>query len=575
MEKNKSQFYLYQLVQIIKKEARDIKLESKHFLYFKFFIKKNKKLFKRFIYLLFLQIALEIFIPLFVNFQLNRLNLMLERQLLLLMLIFLLLIISFYLVVSFFCIQKEKKILIYIINDLRKKWFNIYLNKNDNNIREDKKSGFIAKMTYHFPLLQIGLNNSGLNIIKWLFFTLALIILSFLTSTKLLILVILAIPLNLLIIFIGYIIAKAYVSRETTLYSEIIKHITKSLYNLSFIKKNKLEKKANEKLNNIVNLDTHFRIKRQLWIIFGNKIIFALLFLMLGLVYLLQIYYPAFIFTIPREQIVIYSLTIIYLSRLLYISLKIGLFLYPLKLGTFLSIPLKHKEKSDKEYLKNFNKLEINSPKAKLFNNGQYFKNINIKFNKPSRNLIYGDNFIGKTSLGLILAGENNFNSKAWIVKIDNKRKTHNEYLNNPPNTYFINPNFYSENTLLEVIAGNYKEYLNTDEINNLISKISKNPEFSYLLNLKNNLNTNFNKLKFSPSQSFIIQSAYCIINKPDIVIIDNLWLDLNYTKIKNIINILDKKLNDSIIICLATKNNDLIKYDKRYNFSEKTIKEI
>jgi len=236
--------------------------------------------------------------------------------------------------------------------------------------------------------LQMGLDNSVIGLMQWSLYILGLLIISSFINTTLLIVVLLAIPINIILAIIGYYIAKKYVTKETTLYSKIIKHITSSLYELPFIQKHKLEKENMQTLDELVELDTHFRIRRKIWLLFGNRIIFGVLILIVGLSYIVRIYSPDFFLKIQVDNLLISGIVFVYLIRLFYTSLKIGLFIMPTKLGLILSLPEPQKSKNRRDLIKKVSTISFKTKKAKLFWAGKYIKNVDIEFKAGDRTLV-------------------------------------------------------------------------------------------------------------------------------------------------------------------------------------------
>jgi ABC-type antimicrobial peptide transport system ATPase subunit len=552
---------------------KEIKISQEKFRYIYQFIKINRKLIYSFLYLLTIQIILEISLPLMAKYKVASLVLVMNRQETAAMIAVLLITAVIYLTVSFFNIKKEKQIVIYLINKIREDWFSFFLNKKDSKTPDDKKGSLLAKMTYHFPLLQMGISNSIINIIKYIFYLLGVLILSALTSPTILIISLLSIIFNAVLMLAGYFVAKKYVSQETTLYSEIIRHITGSIYNLGFINQDKPKRSAKNKLNSLVELDTFFRIRRELWIVFGTKIIFVLLIIIATSSYIAELYFPRLFLSFNPGQVVAISIIMIYLSRLAYLSLKIGLFLYPVKLGIFLSVPDNSNLKEPATVkLNKGQKIEFISPKAKISKNMPYWKNISLNFDTGSRSLIFGDRLTGKTTIGLMLAGEDIYNPNAWIVKIDKQREKYQSWQTRFERPYFITNNFQRENILLEIITGKFKKDISDQEIEDVINLITHEKSLSFLLDLPAFLNTDFRKIAHSPLYSFATQAAHCLINEPKILIIDNLWLDLNYQEINDIIESLSNKLTNSIVIYLSSTDNEKNKYDQKYQITNQGI---
>ena len=70
----------------------------------------------------------------------------------------------------------------------------------------------------------------------------------------------------------------------------------------------------------------------------------------------------------------------------------------------------------------------------------------------------------------------------------------------------------------------------------------------------------------------FLVQAAYCLINKPCVITVDNLWLDLNYDIINKALRVLDQELTDSILIYTSLNDNNIINYDQKYKITSQTV---
>jgi len=574
MEEKESQIYLYQQRKRIKQLSRPLKLESFHFNYLFHFARKHKKGIIIFIVLLFFQVILEATLPFLGRNYFSKLSILLVQNKILIIFFILIAGVIIYLVAAFFVIKIEKSLVIYLINDLRRKWFRIYLNKPFSKVKSRDKAALIAKISYHLPLLQMGLGNTVVGIMRWLIYVAGLLIIASFFSTTLLIIVLISLPLNIIIAYLGYLIAKNYVTKETTLYSEIIKHIVSTLYELPFIQNYQMERKYTEKLDDLVKLDTYFRVRRSLWLVYGNRIIFAGLILLTASFFLIQSYFPQLFAGLKIGEIFGLGIIFIYLGRLFYTSLRIGLYVLPAKLGLILSIPEQREIKTRKNLIKNFYSLVFQTKKAKLFESGQYLKKVRLEFKRGERVLIYGENYTGKTSLGFLLAGFGCFSVQSWIVKVDKERYFYNDWQRKFRNAYFIQPRFSTEKKIGEILVGKNSQDILSEDIEKVFKEISRYKEFDFILSLKKFLATDYHRLEISMVNLFSLQAAYCLINKPQLIVIDNFWLDLDYDGINRILKILDQELSKTILIFLATKENLLIKYDKKYVLAEKDIKE-
>lgn len=575
MEEKNSQIYLYQKKAEIRQMNRPLKLEKIHFNYLKSFSRRHKKEIIIFLSLLFCQILLEVILPLFGRSYLFKASVLLQWGQMTTVLGVLTGGVIIYIIIAFWELKIGKGLVIRLINELRRKWIKIFTNKPFHKVTSENKANLIAKISYHLPLLQMGLDNSIIGLMQWSLYVLGLLIISSFISTTLLIIVLLAIPVNIIIALIGYYIAKKYVTKETTLYSKIIKHITFSLYELPFIQKHKLEKENIQTLDELVKLDTHFRIRRSIWLLFGNRIIFGLLILVVGLSYILRIYSPDFFLEIQVDNLLISGIIFVYLVRLFYTSLKIGLFILPTKLGLILSLPESSKEKIRRDIIKKISSISFKTKKAKLFWLGKYMKNINLEFNSKDRVLIYGKSCVGKTHLGYLLSCMGRFNNQAWVVKANGKRYLYNNWQEKFRNAYFIEPQLTSEKNVGEILTGKNRENISQTDIEKVFQTISECPPLHFILSFRRFTAENCQTVTLNPVHLFALEAAYCLVNKPAIIVVDNLWLDLNQERINEILKIMAEKLPDSIIILLSTKENSLISYNQKYVISENQIEKI
>jgi len=575
MAEKKSQIYLYQQKARIRQMNRPLKLEKFHFDYLRSFSRRHKKEIIIFLFLLFCQIILEVILPLFGRSYLSKTSILLQWNQMAVALILLTGGIIVYLIIAFWELKIGKSLVIYLINELRRKWIKIFTDNPFHKTTSEKKASLIAKISYHLPLLQMGLDNSVIGLMQWSLYILGLLIISSFINTTLLIVVLLAIPINIILAIIGYYIAKKYVTKETTLYSKIIKHITSSLYELPFIQKHKLEKENMQTLDELVELDTHFRIRRKIWLLFGNRIIFGVLILIVGLSYIVRIYSPDFFLKIQVDNLLISGIVFVYLIRLFYTSLKIGLFIMPTKLGLILSLPEPQKSKNRRDLIKKVSTISFKTKKAKLFWAGKYIKNVDIEFKAGDRTLVFGKSCMGKTHLGYLLSSFGRFNNQAWIVKINEKRHSYNDWQRKFRNAYFIEPQVISEKNVGEILTGKSRENISQIDVEKVFQTISQYPPLHFILSFKKFTAENCQSITINPSHLFALEAAYCLVNKPAIVVVDNLWLDLEQEKINEILKIMSEKMPDSILIFLATQENSLIPYNQKYVLTENQIEKI
>lgn len=467
---------------------------------------------------------------------------------------------------SFFSIKQEKTLVVLLINDLRRKIFKSYLNKPLDHMNTEGKAGLIAKISYHLPLVSMGVSSSFFGIVRWFMYFPIILVISYFLEINAWLAAAVFIGLSIVIAGSTYFLVRHYVSKEVTFYSQIIRHIDTSLTEKHFFKNFRLEKTALKKLDDLVALDSVFRVRRDLWFKMGFKVMFIIFLLgaMLG-----QIFYGNILSQInlisPNLKF-LYLLLAIYFSRLAYESLQIGLYFFPAKLGLALTNIRTGKTSRSEDRLRIKSSLVLYSQKTKLFQEGKYYNKASWEFNVSGRYLIKGPACSGKTALAKILAGRGTYNLKALKFRLDGERLDYQGYCQLFSNFYFFDPGFYSEKNLLELMAGASRDDISSELVSTVMETAAAHPLLSKLISSSSNFGSSAKGLWAKPSSAFALHALTCLVKKPDLVIIDNFWTDLDYPEIKEAIKILDKHLPDSIIVLFSRSDSNLLNYQKIYD---------
>lgn len=540
----------------------DFKVRSKrHRDYILKFIKNNRLIFISVLMLLLIQGTIEALLIFFgknkLSFDNNFSDAYFWRTILLL--------VSAFLVASFLAIKQEKTLVIKFINDLRRRIFNNYLSKNLEKMSHEGQADLIAKIAYHLPLVSSGVSNSIIGIFRWLiyFFSASLVVIF--SGLNIWVIAPFFGVTSLLIAIISYFIVKQYISQEVTFYSQIIKHSNLSLSERQFVKNYNLEKDVLKKFDDLVKFDSLFRVRRDLWI----KMVFRSIFVLLILVSILtNIFYSevaAWVNLINPDKKFLYFFLLIYLSRLFTESARIGLYFFPAQLG--ISLTNIKTDKSQRRYniTRISNTISFKSKKTKIYQTGSYLKKMDYSFFKGGRYLFSGGSYLLKRFLALLFGGQLAYKNKTIHVRIDDKRLSFVEFQKNFSSTWFINPDFYSEKSILEIIIGQDRESTTFLEIEKALRLLEENGELTKLFSLDNNFSLSAKNVWLDYQKSFALQTVHCLLAKPDLIIIDSRWLNNNCQEIEKIIKILSEKLPEAIIVIFSDKENNYLNYDKKF----------
>ena len=552
MEKNQSQSYLYQKRVSVKQKLRPLKLEKYQKAYIKKFLSKNGKLVKLALLFLILTVLIEVSVPIMIDIYIKKYSFLLEINKLMVSILLLLVVLGVYLVLAFLSIKYEKTIIVHFLNKLRRSWFERYLRKKFFALKGEDKGRIMTKISYHFSLLQMGVTNSIFSAFNLLLLIVGLVTASFFIDSFLLFVVLIMIPVNLFIMFLGYIVSKYYVSRDQTLYSKILMYISRSLEEFFVNKQQKRERSLLKEFDRLVDVDTYFRIRRELWLKYGNKIIFVFVSFVFAGLYLLEIYYP-FVEIEHSAQYVVYGIFLGLLVKQLYLSLRVGLFSFPAKLGAVICVPDRPFElKSQRMVIDGFSSISFKSNKIKY------------EFETGERILFAGGGSSVQKALSNVFAGEvSRLKSKSWIVKVDGKRLYYKDWQKKVVGLLSISSDFYSELPIIDYLVGKDAKAVSREEIEKVYQKLSKIEQLEFLFEEGKVLSRKINLTDLSFVEKGLLQLANALIAKPRIVVIEHVWLDIENKRINEMIDILNQKLDNTVIICFSNKSNTIIEYDK------------
>jgi len=470
---------------------------------------------------------------------------------------------------SFFSIKQEKTINVLFINNLRRRIFKNYLGKPVDDMSSEKQAELIAKISYHLPLVSMGVSNSVFGLVRWLIYLISALIVAFLAGLNIWVIALSFIVISVVIMVVSYFVVRQYVSQEVTFYSQIIKHVDFSLSEKYFSKNFNLEPEILKKFDRLVDFDSIFRVRRDLWMQMAFKVTFILLLIISVLTHFFYDAIAVQINLISPDLKFLYFFLLVYLSRVVTESLRIGLYFFPTKLGLSLT------NVKPEKYLHRSNILKINesisfySRKIKFGELGSYYRNLNFEFKKAQRYLFYGSNLSGKTTLAKIFLGNEFPNGKALKLRIDGKRIHFSDYQKKFNDVYFFDPKFYSQKSLMEIIIGAGHEETDFLDVQAALKIITEHKNLAELISHNNNFSLAAGEIWGNSLASFAIHALHCLVKKPAIIIIDNLWLDLKYPEIERILQTINMELPDSIILVFAEAKLNNLNYSKKYNLDK------
>lgn len=509
--------------------------EKKSYIHSLFF--KNKKPIIKLFWAIVIISGIEITTPLLLDIFLKRFSYDLDLHNLYSVLSLLLLVLFVYLAFSYKAIAWQKRITLNIINKVREDWLRFYISKPPLSLQDRDKSNIYVKISYHLSLLQMGIGNSLFVFFQWLLYFTGILLISAIIDSRLLLISIIFIPINALVFFISYIFSAFYLAKDQTLYSKILRYISDTFNQFELIKSFNKEKEFINKVRQMIEIDNHFRIKREIVLRYGNNIIFAILTLITTGTYIYHLYSPiSFVGTNVAAivQILVFGLHL----RLIYLSLRMGLYYFPLKLGLFLAVP-PSSPRTSRNKITNIRSLVFSSPKVKLYRDKNYQKKVRYSFRNKENYFIRSSEDTKAIHLTHLFSGiSSRKNTREWIVKVNEKRMLYSKWIDAPKNILFINNQLHSRSSIYHMLNETIDlEILKPHSI------------FNFIFFQRKFVNEKYDVENFDTKEFFLLQVANCLIHTPDVVVIDEYYTDLNYIDINKGIEILQKHYEGILIV--------------------------
>jgi|GEM_PF-825213 len=579
MQKIKNnQIFTYQRRRKIRQDARPAKLEARHWNYLLSFLIEHKKAFGILLMLIVAQSILEIFTLFFINSSiLDRVYAAVHTQSVIFLVTILTVGVSLYLFINYMSLRYERGLIIDLINDLRRKLFSAVMRKEEKFLTNEAKADFLAKISYHLPLLSMGVDRGIFGIIRWFLSFCVLITIGLTIGSEQIVIVVIVVLTSFVIGAVAYFIAYYYVSREVASFSLVIRHIALTLSEHETIKSTNIEKSTIEELDRRVEIDSYFRLRRDIWLRYFNRVILAVIFFIVILYFILALsFFDMSTFLYDPSATIVIGIITVYALRLFYESGLVGLYLPPLKLGIFLSVPRNPHKEIQNVLSDNWKEITFKSNKVKLSLGGIYFKKIAVTLKRGERYLFFGKPDVGKTSLASIFNLVPYFNSNAWLVVVDEKRYSLKKYSEKFKDHFFFTPHFESEKTIGEIVFRKEKKDITQVDVAKAEMILQKYPPFDSILSAgKRFIGDSTRSFKSNDVALFKLQVLYCIVNNTSFIIIDNHWIDLEYSEIKEMLIILGEALPNATIISFSRDRNEIIKYNTVYEIKEGLIESI
>jgi ABC-type multidrug transport system fused ATPase/permease subunit len=558
------QAFLYRKRNVIRHEVRPLVLDRGRRRYLAAVVRRNSRLLVAAAVLLACATLFEAGIPLVTSLVISRHAVQLDVHALAIAIPAFAAGLGVYLAVTYHAIRCEKGFSIAVINDIRRQWLARTMKRSVFALGSSDKGALLSKLSYHLSLLQMGMASCLFPAIQWCLSIVGLIAIAIATGPRLVLVVFALIPVNIGILFLGYVVSRRYVGQEQTLYSRILRHVSDTLNEFAHIKLAGKEATALGELDALVDIDSYFRVRRELWMRYGNIVIFAVLACAGAVLCLVEIYYP-FLRLEHSMDYVAHGVVLGLLVKLAYLSLRVGLFSFPLALGLVICTSERFPVRRARgRALAGFESIAYASRKARLSRSAGYRRDLAFSFRRGERVLLCGPAGAGKTSLGRLFAGLASGRGAPWIVKIGGERLPYRQWAERQRDFHIVDPHFQTESTIFELLTRERARHSSrAGDLEAMCERLQRVEELAFVFEDGKGLGRRLDRRSFSFAEMGILQMACCLLSPPALLVIDNMWLDLGHPRVDQMIRRLAQELVSTTIICGANANRELMHHDQ------------
>ncbi len=260
--------------------------------FLKSFVKTHKKIIWWIVSLIIVETFLGLSLPTISHFYLEKSFALMNYKTFMIVGISLIVLIVLYMINSYYRIYIAQKFSLTLINEIREAWYTYFVKHSAAFNRKFDCKKLMTKLLYHVQLLRMGLDNVFYQVIQATLLYIAIILFAFLFNPKLFVVLWVSLPVVLIVYVVMDYIGRYYVTREQTFNSRIVSHLADSLLNFDVLKTQAREEEKVREFDNYIQLDTFFRIRRQLWVQYSNRLLYGLMLLFGVLLYFVQLYWP-------------------------------------------------------------------------------------------------------------------------------------------------------------------------------------------------------------------------------------------------------------------------------------------
>ena len=447
-------------------------------------------------------------------------------------------------ILRFVQLYNEKWLMVDSLNRIRHAWYGNTISRK-SECGTDELSRITTKITFHFSLLQMGVRNSFLLIPQFAVMTVLLLVVAAIIDRWLFWATLTATGLSVVFMAVGYFIARQYVSKDQTLYSRILNEIQRTIYNRTSLQSIVGSTAMIQAIDDLVELDSYFRVRRELWVRFTPVVLFLFALFALAASFYLDAWggnYSRLVVTDAASVGILGAFSL----RQMRNGLLIGMFAIPMHLGSVLCIPT-FALTPQKPWLDPPRTLHLRTSSFR-FDPDAVRKKYRWELSEGQRIRFETDDHYRRV-IRVIRGGLNNQDGKSWVAVHNGHRSSYNQWKHGWDGPQVIS-SFYREETPLAVIlTGKMPEEIDCEAIDRLVERVSRLPNAERLRLTASELRSPVLAEHHGWERVMAIQIVAAILHEPSVVIVDPVVSRHPSNLITSLLRDLESAKNPSIVI--------------------------
>lgn len=396
--------------------------------------------------------------------------------------------------------------------------------------------------------------------VKWVAAATTLLIASLFVGHQLFLFTLAGLGLCIAIAGASFFIARNFVSQDKTLYSRMLREMVTSLEDSETHRRLDTRPQLLQRFDRIVELDTFFRVRREMWVRLGGVFIAVSIMAACPLALLVDAYRPEW-FAWIATRVLTSGLFAAVLIRLLHMSVSIGMFGFPLYLGLALTIPDFPMNRTEPRWDK-IRSLSFRSRSVKPTRDGKRC-DVDLNFASGDRvNIRAGHQ--ARDFARLLTGRYASREGKPWTVIHNGERFSYNTWKLGVKGVWHVTPLFTTRLPVITLLTGCCEEEIDANKLNEILSRLEGVPHLDELGIEAAHIRSPTIPEMRGWDWLMAVQVIAVLTRRPEFIVIDEVLLRTTNPILRDLLAEIPKRCERAIVVTI-NDDSGLISTERHY----------